>query len=185
MRSYAILVLATCLCVSAVATQLSAQGFYSRTAIRNPITGRQQIVDYQYPRWTGNGQGGFMFDGTNGSLQATAVRRNRFTGRLEYHNQFINPWTGASYTTNTTFNPFTGRYETLHQLVPPPESNRGATVAADKPRPRRGIRVIETKFDMEDAPAEVDPPLELQVEVTESPSEPEVPQTTIEIRESN
>lgn len=185
MRSYAILAIVTFACVSLIAAHLSAQGYYSRTVVRNPVTGRQQIVNYQHPRWTSHGQGGLMVDGASGSLQRTAVRRSRFTGRLEYHNQFFNPWTGASYTTDTTFNPFTGRYETLHNLVPPPQNEDPAVAAADKPRPRRGIRVIETKLEIDDEPAEVAPPLELTEEVTQSPSEADVPQTTIEIRQPN
>ena len=110
-------------CFASATTEVTAQGYYSRTAIRNPVTGRQQIVDYQSPRWYGNGKGGFMFDGATGSLQITAVRRNRFTGRLEYQNEYVNPWTGARYNTGTTFNPFTGRYQTLHNFVPPPPNS--------------------------------------------------------------
>ena len=155
MRRYAILALAF-ICLLP-ATQLFAQGYYTRTSVRNPVTGRQQIIDYQQPRWTSDGKGGFMFDGATGSLQVTAVRRNRFTGRLEYHNQFINPWTGARYTTGTQFNPFTGRYQTLHNFVPPPTEEEEQTSEPSQSLPRRGIRVIETNQSPVESPSDVGP----------------------------
>ena len=144
-----------------LAAELTAQGYYTRTATRNTVTGRQQILDYGAPRWSGDGKGGFMFDGASGSLQVTAVRRNRFTGRLEYYNKFFNPWTGAEYTTGTRFNPFTGRYQTLHNFMPPPPTGEGEVAAAvERTLPKRGIRVIETQQPPAEAPLEVNPPLE-------------------------
>ena len=125
-----------------------------------------------------------MFDGGSGSLQVTAVRRSRFTGRLEYYNQYINPWTGARYSTATQFNPFSGRYETVHNFVPPPERAQRPTESAEASNtriPKRGIRVIETPVPQDEPPAEVAPPLELTDQSTPI-EEAAGPQTTIEVR---
>ena len=184
MRSFALIALTATACLSTTMVQLSAQGYYSRTVVRSPVTGRQQIVDNHRPRWTGDGKGGFMFDGATGSLQVTAVRRNRFTGRLEYHNQFINPWTGARYSTGTTFNPFTGRYQTLHNFVPPPaqeDASQESDVVTNEPRSRRGIRVIETQSEIEEPPGEVAPPVELSQAPNKSSEAVVAPATTIKI----
>ena len=181
------LLLGTIIALLAIAAgDVFAQGYYHRTAGRNPVTGRQQIVDFHHPRWTGTGQGGFMFDGGSGSMQITAVQRNRFTGRLEYYNQYMNPWTGARYTTGTQFNPFTGRYQTLHNFVPPPprKDPREAEVATeDVPKWPRGLRVIETNPETGEVPAEVSPAVEA-VEPVES-VEPEAVEPPAEIAPPN
>ena len=147
------------------------------------MTGRQQILDYHAPRWTGPGQGGYMFDGQSGSLQVTAIRRSRFTGRLEYFNEFMNPWTGARYSTATQFNPFSGRYETIHNFVPPPEKEKpNQTADASSTRiPKRGIRVIETPLPQEELPAEVEPPVEFSSEAPAPEVSAPLP-ATVEIR---
>ena len=193
MRSLAFTALLGSFTFLGIAQFAQAQGYYNQTAVRNPVTGRQQVIDYQAPRWTGAGQGGFMFDGGSGSLQVTAVRRSRFTGRLEYFNQYMNPWTGARYTTATQFNPFSGRYESVHNFLPPPQRKKPneAAEASSTRIPRRGIRVIETPLPQEESPAEVAPPVELSGEpsdeaaVLEEPAvseEPAQPPTTVEIR---
>jgi hypothetical protein len=140
-----------------------AQGFYYRTVQKNPLTGRQEIVDLQRPRWTGEGKGGFMFDPAIGAMQVAAVGRNRFTGRLEYYNRYLNPWTGAQQATTTQFNPFTQRYETLHQLEPPPARSNASeaadplVVAAPTEKAKRRVRVIETNLDVDAPPPTVSP----------------------------
>lgn len=148
------------------AGDLSAQGNYRRAAGRNPIAGRQPFVDPHRPGWTGSGGGGRMFN-SGGSLRFAGVRRSLFTGRLEYYSQYINPWTGAQYTTGTQFNPFFGRYETQRRFVPPPPPQSGnpsseapAVVEEEVTIPRRGIRVIETKPQTEAAPPDVAPATE-------------------------
>jgi len=136
-----------------------------------------------------------MFDPGSGSLQITAVGRDRFTGRLQYYSQYVNPWTGARYATASQFNPFTGRYQTVHRFVPPPSVERAAD-AAESPRveefdlPKRGIRVIETKnatdeTPVEEMPDEVAPPREAteSTSPTRSATEKaEKPAVSIEIR---
>ena len=188
MRSLAFTVLLASFTFLGIAPLVHAQGYYNKTAVRSPVTGRQHIVDYHAPRWTGPGQGGFMFDGGSGSLQITSVRRSRFTGRLEYYNEFMNPWTGARYSTATQFNPFSGRYETLHNFVPPPEKEKSNPTAdaSDTRIPKRGIRVIETPLPQEELPADVAPPVELSdttaIEEARATETPAQSPTTVEIR---
>ncbi len=146
------------------AAEVSAQGFYYRTVQKNRLTGRQEIVDLQRPRWTGAGQGGFAFEPAIGSMQVTAVGRNRATGRLEYYNQYMNPWTGAQYSTATQFNPYSGRYETLHQIEPPTRQEKRDAVPVEPvvvttpvEKPKRRVRVIEPKLDVDAPPRMIAP----------------------------
>jgi hypothetical protein len=135
-----------------VAGDAVAQGFYYRTVQKNPMTGRQEILDLQRPRWTGDGQGGIMFDPSVGAMQIAAVSRSRFTGRLEYHNRYLNPWTGAQQSTSTAFNPFSQRYETLHKIEPPPAAPAPIAAAEEvvdttPVKNKRRVRVIESKLE--------------------------------------
>ena len=128
------------------ANQSLAQGqYYSRTASRDPVTGRQVIVDFNRPRWQRGGLGGVSFDAGSGSIQSLAVGRERLTGRLQFYSQYNNAWSGASYGTATVYNPFTRRYETLHQFAAaaagadrrgagrPKPGERGRGAAGDRP----------------------------------------------------
>ena len=150
--------------VLAGAGHVQAQGFYYRTVQKNPLSGRQEIVDLQRPRWTGAGQGGIMFDPAIGSMQVAAVGRNRFTGRLEYYNRYMNPWTGAQQSTATQFNPFSGRYETLHRIAPPPPPKPVQAAPAEAVvdatpvvKPKRRVRVIDTQLDVDAPPPTIAP----------------------------
>jgi hypothetical protein len=147
---------------AAAAGDAAGQGFYHRTVQKNPLTGRQEIIDLQRPRWTGEGKGGFMFDPAIGSMQVAAVGRNRFTGRLEYYNRYMNPWTGSQYSTATQFNPYSGRYETLHQIQPPPEQKEQASpaeavVVTPKAKVKQRVRVIEINLDANAPPLAIAP----------------------------
>lgn len=165
-RAFSILLLAISLLV--VGKVAWGQGYFNKTVRKNPLTGRQEIVDLRHPRWAAGGQGGMMFHPATGSLQVTAVGRSRATGRLEYYSQYMNPWTGARYTTATRFNPYAGRYQTLHRFLPPPspatprgvqpeqDSLSETPVEADEPKekPVRRIRVIEVKVPSNEPPPE-------------------------------
>jgi hypothetical protein len=147
-RSITALLLA-CLLTLALRNSALGQGYYDKTVQRNPATGRQEIIDLHVPHSNGQGHGGLMFDGPTGCLQLAAVDRNPRTGRLEYYNQYMNPWSGARYTTATRFNPFTKEYETAHRFLPPPQPEPVAaatapveTLSGPTPVRQRGTRVI-------------------------------------------
>jgi hypothetical protein len=168
------------LAIAAVLTgagRAQAQGFYSRTAQKNPLSGRQEIVDLQRPRWSGEGKGGIAFNPAIGAMQMAAVGRNRFTGRLEYYNLYMNPWTGAIQSTATQFNPFSRRYESQFVLQPPPPrpaplaSADDVAAAAPKIKTKRRVRVIDTKLDVDAPPPAVAPGATLP-EVTPGGAQP-------------
>lgn len=137
-----------------------------RGVVRNPATGQIQQFDFADSPVRGfYGRGSSGFDPLTNSFQRSVVRRNPFTGRLDFQTRYFDPRTGATYQTGSWYDPFTQSRQRAFSFTPPPELPSTTTQATTSPDPpansqpedeqqpptyrdaRRGPLVIENKFD--------------------------------------